>query len=90
MWQAVLWLTVIGLIQIVTFLVMVLFVRLALRDRKREVARRTPSDAIPAAVAPEEPQLVGSQNAREEHTSAARVRQNSATRAAYSRQHNPP
>jgi hypothetical protein len=39
MWQAVLWLTVIGLIQIVTFLIMVLFVRLALRDRKREVAR---------------------------------------------------
>jgi hypothetical protein len=54
---------VIGLSQIVTFLVMVLFVRLTLRDRKREVARMAPSDAIPAAVAPKEPQLVGSQTA---------------------------
>jgi hypothetical protein len=64
MWQAALWLTVIGLIQIVTFFTMVLFVRLAIRDRKREVARMAPSDAIPAALAPEEPQLVGSQTAK--------------------------
>ena len=57
MWESVLWLAVIGLIQIVTFFVMVLLVRMAIRDHKRELAQMAPSDAIPAASAPEEPQL---------------------------------
>jgi len=60
MWESVLWLTVIGLMQIVTFFVMVLLVRLAIRDHKRELARRAPSDAIAEASMPEVPQLVGS------------------------------
>jgi hypothetical protein len=63
MWQAILWLTVIGLFQIVTFFVMVLLIRLAIRDRKRDLAAEAQSDTIPATPgprAPEEPQLVGS------------------------------
>ncbi len=63
MWQSVLWLAVIGLFQIVTFFVMVYLVRLAIRDRKRELAARTSSDATPAAPMPDEPQMVGSQTA---------------------------
>lgn len=63
MWESVLWLAVIGLFQIVTFIVMVLLVRLAIRDRKRELAAKASSGAAPAAPMPEEPQLVGSHTA---------------------------
>jgi hypothetical protein len=63
MWESVLWLAVIGLFEIVTFIVMVLLVRLAIRDRKRELAAKASSDATPAAPTPEEPQLVGSHSA---------------------------
>jgi hypothetical protein len=41
MWESVLWLAVIGLIQIVTFFVMVMFVRMAIREHKRELAQMT-------------------------------------------------
>jgi flagellar biosynthesis/type III secretory pathway M-ring protein FliF/YscJ len=63
MWESVLWLAVIGLIQIVTFFVMVMFVRMAIREHKRELAQMTPSDVIPASHAPQEPQLAGSHSA---------------------------
>jgi hypothetical protein len=63
MWEAIRWLALIGLFEIVTFFVIVLFVRLAIRDRKRDLARMASSDATGAMVeapAPEEPQLVRS------------------------------
>lgn len=59
MWESLLWLTVIGVVQIVTFSTVVLLIRLAIRDRKREWAEEALSDPIPAIPAPEEPQLVG-------------------------------
>lgn len=59
MWESLLWLTVIGVVQIVTFFTVVLLIRLAIRDRKREWAAEALSDATPATTAPEEPQLVG-------------------------------
>lgn len=60
MWQSLLWLTIIGVVQIVTFSVMVLLIRLAIRDRKREWAAEALSDTRPATPTPEEPQLAGS------------------------------
>jgi hypothetical protein len=50
-WEAVLWLTVIDSVEIVTFIVMVLLIRLAIRDRERELAAQDLTDAMPVPTA---------------------------------------
>ena len=63
MWAGILWPSVVVLLEAITFIAMLLLVRLAIRDHEREQAIKAQSEDVQTREAPEEVPFTGSRAA---------------------------
>jgi hypothetical protein len=63
MWAAILWPSAVVLLEAITFIAMVLLIRLAIRDHEREQAIKAQSEDMQTGEAPEEVPFTGSRAA---------------------------